>query len=127
MITEGIESLNEMFRQTEVLREGDILRMLEDMGHLQGDGLNQALCVLCQLLVGLGRWSILRSNLENPLNLLQGLDTPCRIVAENTGDRDCDVVRSVVFRLVKLLFDRTSSRDAASVTVGREDVVRQRP
>src|SRR5258706_3273201 len=92
MITKGIERLDEMLRQPEVRRINDVVGVLEDMGHLESHSLNQALCVLCQVLIFRIGFTVVRGRLHDLLDLLQGIHTSSRIVAQNVRDHKGDII-----------------------------------
>ena len=110
MVTKGIERLDEMLRQPEVRRINDIVGVLEDMGHLESHSLNQALCVLRQVLIFRIGFTVVRSRLHDFLDFLQGIHTSSRIVAQNVRDHECDIFCS---------FYRITSRGCLRMAISR--------
>lgn len=86
MVTKGVECLDEMLRQPEVRWIKDVVGILKDMGHLESHSLNQSLCMLCQVLIFRIGSTVVRSRLHDLLDLLQGIHTSSRIVAQNIRD-----------------------------------------
>lgn len=95
--------------------------MLEDVRHLQRDSLDQAFGVLCEFLVGGRGWSLLGAYLKHLLDLLQGVDAPYRIVAEDAGYCHRDVLGRRILPFLRLVV-RTADKPT-SLTVGLEDIV----
>lgn len=49
MIAEIVQRLNEVLGQSEILLQHEIIRILEDMRHLKGDGLDEPLGVFSEV------------------------------------------------------------------------------
>lgn len=98
MITEIVQGLDEMFRESEVLFHNKILSAVKYVGHLERDGLDQAFRVLSKFLVLRRQHPILWLQDQDLLNFLQSVDTTKRIAAQNARYGDGNVVRPSIER-----------------------------
>ena len=105
MVAKGVDSLNQVLCESEILRFDNCRSVLEDVAHLECDSFDQPFRVVRQLRISWRRRPIFRTHFKYSLDLLESIDATSRITTQYLRDGQGHAVSAWFFGNGRLLLN----------------------